>query len=113
MLKLLIHVAEASRWDTAATNAVNFLKSRKEGEEFTMVMIANADAVTRCTACDRPLFDKLKQIVLDGGEIFICENALKKFEIPTGRLPEFFKTVPAGIRALAEYQANGFYYVRP
>jgi hypothetical protein len=28
------------------------------------------------------VFDKLKQIVLDGGEIFLCENALQSLRSP-------------------------------
>ena len=112
-LRLLIHVAQTDRWDVAAGNAINFLKTRLAGEELKVRMIANADAVTRCVQCDRPLFDLLKQIVLDGGEIYLCENALKKFEIPVSRLPDIFRTVPAGIRALVEFQEDGWRYVRP
>ncbi len=112
-LKLLIHVAQQERWDVAATNALNFLKTRADGEELRVRIIANADSVTRCIRCDRPLFDKLKQIVLDGGEIYLCENSLRAFEIPKSRLPEFFKTVPAAIRALVEFQSQGWVYVRP
>ncbi|MGB9713224.1 MAG: DsrE family protein [Dissulfurimicrobium sp.] len=112
-LKLLIHVAQADKWDTAAGNAINFLKTKQTGEELRVRMIANADAVTRCTQCDRPLFDVLKQIVLEGGEIYLCENALRNFGIHVSRLPEIFKTVPAGIRALVELQNDGWRYVRP
>lgn len=112
-LKLLIHVAQPDRWDVAAGNAINFLKTRQPGEDLKVRMIANADAVTRCVQCDRPLFDVLKQIILEGGEVYLCENALRKFEIPVSRLPEIFKTVPAGIRALVELQNDGWRYVRP
>ncbi len=112
-LKLLIHVAQQERWDVAARNAVNFLKTRREDEDLKLCIVANADSVTRCIKCDRPLFDQLKQIILDGGEIFLCENSLEAFQIPKSRLPEFFKTVPAAIRALAELQAEGWLYVRP
>ncbi len=112
-LKLLIHVAQKERWDIGVKNAINFLKTKKEDETLKVKIIANGDSVTRCTKCDRELFDNLKQLVLDGGEIYLCENSLKAFDIPKTRLPEIFKTVPAAIRALYDLQRNGWIYVRP
>ncbi len=112
-LKLLIHVAAKEKWDMAVRNGLNFLKTGKGDEELRVILIANGDSVTRCTKCDRALFDNLKQFVLDGGEIYICENSLKDFGIPTSRLPEIFSTIPAAIRALVDYQRDGWIYVRP
>ena len=112
-LKLLIHVAQKERWDIAVKNAINFLKTAREDETLKVVLIANGDSVTRCTKCDRQLFDGLKQLVLDGGKIFLCENSLRNFDIPKSRLPEVFDTVPAAIRALVDYQRDGWIYVRP
>ena len=112
-LKLLIHVAQKERWDIAVKNGLNFLKTKKPDEELRVRLIANGDSVSRCTKCDRDLFDNIKQLVLDGGEIFLCENSLKAFDIPKTRLPEVFKTVPAAIRALVDLQLEGWIYVRP
>ncbi len=111
-LKLLIHVAQQERWEVGAKNALNFLKTGKEGEDLKVRIIANADSVTKCIECDRPLFDRLKQLVLDGGEIFLCENSLRDFGISRERLPEIFKTVPAAVRAIVDHQADGWLYVR-
>ncbi len=112
-IRLLIHVASKDRWDVAVKNALNFLKTAAPGEELKVCIVANADSVTRCIKCDRPLFDRLKQLVLDGGHIYLCENSLAAFEIPVSRLPEFFETVPAAIRALVDLQMEGWTYVRP
>ncbi len=112
-IKLLIHVASSNRWEVAAKNSINFLKSKEDNEELYVRIVGNGDAVTRCIKCDRPLFDKLKQIVLDGGEIYLCENSLKDHDIKRERLPDFFNTVPAAIRVLAEWQQQGWVYVRP
>jgi len=111
-LKLMIHVAQKERWMVGAKNALNFLKSAVEGDTLKVRIIANADSVTQCIKCDRPLFDKLKQLVLDGGEIYLCENSLKDFEINKSRLPEIFKTVPAAVRAVADMQTQGWLYMR-
>ncbi len=112
-LRLLIHVAEMGRWDIAVKNGLNFLKTARPGEELQVRIVANGDSVTRCVKCDRPLFDNLKQLVLDGGRIFLCENSLSAFDIPVSRLPDFFETVPAAIRALVDLQREGWIYVRP
>ncbi len=111
-LKVLVHVAQQERWDVGVKNALNLLKTAREGEVLKVRIVANADSVTRCTKCDRVLFDRLKQLVLDGGEIFLCENSLRDFGIPRERLPEIFQTVPAAIRTLADLQAEGWFYVR-
>lgn len=112
-LKLLLHVASKDRWMPAATNALNFLKAREEGEKVSIILLANSDAVTQCVQCDRELFDRLRQIILDGGKIQVCANALAAFSIPQERLPDFFTVVPSGIRALVLLQSDGWIYVRP
>ncbi len=112
-LKLLIHVAQKERWDIAVKNGLNFLKTAGRDEDLRVRIVANGDSVTRCVKCDRPLFDNLKQLVLDGGVVFLCENSLAAFDIPVSRLPEFFDTVPAAIRALVDFQREGWIYVRP
>ncbi len=112
-MKLLIHVAQKERWEVAADNALNYLKTRREGEELQVRLVANADSVTRVCACEPELFKRLRQVVLDGGEIYLCENAMAKFGIEKEKLADIFKTVPAGIRALVELQDQGWRYVRP
>ncbi|OCC15383.1 hypothetical protein DBT_1130 [Dissulfuribacter thermophilus] len=111
--KLLIHVGQKERWEVSITNAENFLKAAKEGEELEVVIIANADSVLRVKECDRQLFDKMKQFVLDGGKIFLCENSLNAFGISKNSLAGYLGTVPAAIMALYEYQKDGWVYVRP
>ncbi len=111
--KLLIHVAQKERWGVAITNAINFLKTAKEGEDLKVRIVANADSVTIIQECNRELFDRMKQLAIDGNDIFFCENSLNAFEIERNRLPDFLKTVPAAIRALADLQADGWIYVRP
>ena len=112
-LRLLIHVAQKERWDVAVENGLNFLRSSMPGEDLRVRIVANGDSVARCIKCDRPLFDRLKQLVLDGGHIYLCENSLAAFDIPVSRLPDLFETVPAAIRFLADSQREGWIYVRP
>ncbi len=111
--KLLIHVAQKERWEVAAVNAINFLKAGQEGDTLRVRLVANADSVTRVCSCEPELFEKLRQVVLDGGEIYLCENAMAKFGVKKEGLADIFKTVPAGIMALVDMQAEGWIYVRP
>ena len=113
--RLLIHVGQKERWEVAVTNALNFLKAKKEGEKLEVAIIANADSVLRVKecGCDRELFDRMKQLVLDGGRIYLCENSLKAFGISKEGLADYLQTVPAAIMALYEFQKNGWVYVRP
>ncbi len=113
--KLLIHVGQKERWEVGITNAINFLKAAKPGEELKVVIIANADSVVRVKecGCERELFDRMKQLVLDGGKIYLCENSLNAFGIPKESLADYLGTVPAAIMALYEYQQDGWVYVRP
>ena len=112
-IKVVIHVGQKERWEVGVTMALNLLKTKKEGEELEVAIVANADSVTRCVQCDRELFDRLKQLVLDGGRIHLCENSLRAFEIEKERLPEVFGTVPAAVRALVDMQRGGWIYLRP
>ena len=111
-LKLIVHVAHKERWMVGVKNALNFLRSAEPGDNLRVRIIANTDSVTQCIKCDRPLFDRLKQLILDGGEIYLCSNSLRDFEIKESRLPEIFKTVPAAVRAIADWQAQGWLYIR-
>jgi len=110
--RLLIHVAQKERWEAALTNALDFLKAGK-GEEPQAIIVADADSVVRVKACDRKLFDRMKQFVLDGGRIYLCENSLKAFGIAKEGLADYMLTVPAAIMALYDFQKEGWVYVRP
>lgn len=111
--RLLLHVPSSDRWDVAATNAINFIKTKRENEELSVRIIGNAQAVTIAGSCDAQIYEKLRQVFLDGGEILLCENALAKFEIKKESLAEIFNTVPAGIRAITDSIESGWIYVRP
>jgi intracellular sulfur oxidation DsrE/DsrF family protein len=111
--KLLLHIPSSDRWDVGATNAINFLKSKRDNEELSVKIVGNSEAVTISAACDGALYDKLRQIVLDGGEIVLCEFALSKFGIKKEQLADIFKTVPGGIRAITDAIEDGWIYVRP
>lgn len=112
MLRLLIHVPDSTRAKVGLKMAQNFLKTQKEGENLVTRVLFNAQGVTILLDGDEELQDLLQGLAQKGGEIYFCENALKAFNVSQDRVPPFAKTVPAGIRALVEWQEEGFRYVR-
>ncbi len=112
MLKLLIHVPDSTRAKIANKMALNFLKTRKEGEDLVVRLLFNAQGVTVLLENDQELLSGLEELSREGGEIYFCENALRAFGIEKEKVPAFARTVPAGIRVLVEWQDEGFRYVR-
>ncbi len=111
-LKLLLHVPDAARYKVALNMGINFLKTRKEGETLTARVLVNAQGITVLLEDDSQADEKRKLFTELGGEIYFCENAMKAFDVPKEKVPAGCFTVPAGIRALVEWQEEGFRYVR-
>ncbi len=112
-LKLVLHVPESTRYKVALNMGVNFLKTRKEGEELEARILVNAQGITvLLEEWKDEIKAKMQEFQNLGGEIYFCENAMKAFQVPKEKIPSGGKTVPAGIRALAEWQQEGFAYVR-
>ena len=112
-LRLLLHVAQKESWGAAIGNAFNFLKSANPADKLEVRLIANGDSVESCSPCAPELLSRLSMLSDHSVQIFLCENSLKAHGIDASSLPSFVKTVPAGIRALAELQEEGWRYVRP
>jgi len=53
-----------------------------------------------------------KEVLSCGADVYFCENAIKAFSISPDILPEQSQTIPSGIVALAQWQEEGFRYVR-
>ncbi len=93
---------------------VNFLKTKKEGEDLSARVLVNAQGITiLLEELPSDILTKMKEFMELGGELYFCENAMRAFNVPRDKVPAGGKTVPAGIRALVEWQAEGFAYVRP
>jgi NitT/TauT family transport system ATP-binding protein len=96
-LKLLLHAPTAAALARARRNAVNAHRARAD---LMIAIIANGDAVA--AALDRPDAET-------DGLLVLCEVSLGRL----GRLPPpGVRTVPVAALALAEWQADGWRYVR-
>lgn len=112
-LRVVLHVPDSTRYKVALNMGVNFLKTRQEGEELKAYILVNAQGITVLLE-DFPseIQEKMEEFLGLGGEIYFCENAMRAFNVPREKVPAQTKTVPAGIRALVEWQEEGFAYVR-
>ncbi len=111
-LKLLLHVPDSTRYKVALNMGINFLKTKASGEELIARILVNAQGITVLLEKDQEADEKRKTFQELGGELYFCENAMKAFNVPKENVPAGCFTVPAGIRALVEWQDEGFRYVR-
>ena len=60
-----------------------------------------------------PVAERIEGLVAIGVEVLACENTLTTIHKTAADLLPGVKTVPSGIPAIVEREAQGWYYVRP
>ncbi|QJA05611.1 hypothetical protein FVE67_01830 [Thermosulfurimonas marina] len=108
--RLVLHVPESQRFEVALKVARNFVKAMA-GEPHTARILVNAEGITILKRFSE-VEDLYREARKEGVEVYFCENAMRAFDIPRELLPEGARTVPAGIKALVEWQNQGMAYVR-
>ncbi|MCS7149407.1 MAG: DsrE family protein [Caldimicrobium sp.] len=109
-LKLVVHVPDPQRFEAGLKVSRNFALQMM-GKKYDLRILVNYEGV-KVLQDFTPFWDLYKEVLNLGGEIFFCETALRSAEISKEKLPEGANTVPSGIVALAEWQKEGFSYVR-
>ncbi len=114
-LKVLFHINEPERWDTALGNITNLLKDVGE-DGVDVVAIANGPSVN--AFIDDKKLESIKGLLEKGVKFLTCQNSLKKMCsagvcISEESLPSFIEVVPAAITEIIKMQADGFAYVKP
>jgi hypothetical protein len=115
-LKVLFHINELERWDTALGNIINLLKDVGE-DAVDAVVLANGPAVN-AYGNDNKL-SVMKGLSERGVRFLACRNSLRKMCssgdacINEDNLSSFIETVPAGITAIIKMQSYGYAYVKP
>jgi intracellular sulfur oxidation DsrE/DsrF family protein len=115
-LKVLFHINELERWDTALGNIINLLKDVGE-EAVDVVVLANGPSVN-AYGNDNKL-SVMKGLSERGVRFLACRNSLRKMCasgdtcINEESLSSFIETVPAGITAIIKIQSDGYAYVKP
>ncbi len=108
--KLLLHSPESDRFELALKLARNFIKVLTE-KDFLVRILVNAERITILKHFNE-VEDLYYEAIKEGVEVYFCENAMKAFDVTPELIPEKGKTVPAGIKALVEWQNEGYRYVR-
>lgn len=108
--KLLLHVPESNRFELALKVASNFIKAIGN-ESYSVRVLVNAEGITVLTRFDE-VKNLFQEALSQGVEVYFCENAIRTFNIDPSLLPKGSGTVPFGIKALVEWQSEGYKYVR-
>jgi len=101
--KTLFYIKDPSKWDEVVEKGLGLIKNGQK-----VAILASDEAVTRCIRCDRLLFDRLKQFVLDEGDVFICKESLKKFNIPEKRPPDYLIRIDSASSLISKKKADGW-----
>lgn len=114
-LKVLFHINEVERWDTALGNITNLLKDVGE-DAVQAVALANGPSVN--AFIDDEKLKKIKELIDKGVKFQTCRNSLKKMCssgvcLTEDSLPSFIGVVPAGITEIIKMQGDGYAYVKP
>ncbi|MCI4625363.1 MAG: DsrE family protein [Candidatus Magnetoovum sp. WYHC-5] len=116
-LKVLFHVNEEEKWNTALANVTNLFKDVGDGAA-DVVVLANGPSVKAYV--DSGKLKVMEELARKGALFLACRNSLKKMcEEQTGAcvnestLPDFVKVVPAGVTEIIKRQMDGFAYIKP
>ncbi|MBF0345200.1 MAG: DsrE family protein [Nitrospirae bacterium] len=115
-LKVIFHVNEPDKWDTALGNVSNLLKD-VGNDAVDVKVLANGPSIT--AFADETKLSVMKELSEKGVIFLACRNSLNKLGcsgsvcITTENLPPFINIVPAGITELIKRQAEGYAYVKP
>lgn len=115
-LKVIFHVNNPERWETALGNITNLLKDVGDGGA-DVIVLSNGPSVQAYADSDK--VDKMKTLAEKGVVFKACRNSLKNLCsggnicLNEENLPEFVQVVPAGITELIRRQAEGYAYVKP
>ena len=108
--KLVLHVPESKRFEVALKVALNFIRAMTGGD-FSVRILVNAEGVTILKRF-KEVEELYHEVVKKGAMVYFCENAMSAFEVAPELVPENGKTVSVGIKALVEWQNEGYRYVR-
>ena len=95
----------------ALTNMEN-LRAAKPGARINLLVNGPAVKFFRKSGEDEFL-TRIKNLIQAEVTVFICQNALRAFDLPEAALCPGCETVPAGVVALIKLQQQGCAYIKP
>ena len=109
-MKVVIHVGNASQWDTAVKNSNNLKAVEADA---VIEIVVNAGGVTLFRKPDAPLLEQMSSLAAIDTPVKLCRNALVADDIQESSLPDGAQVVPAGIVELIQRQEEGYAYISP
>ena len=95
----------------ALTNMEN-LRAAKPGAGINLLVNGPAVKFFRKKG-EAEFLTRIKNLIQSEMTVFICQNALRAFEIPEEDLCPGCETVPAGVVTLIKLQQQGCAYIKP
>ncbi|MGB9760955.1 MAG: DsrE family protein [Caldimicrobium sp.] len=111
MLKVLFHVPDSSRFQ-ACLRQVNNLLATISDEPYEIRVLVNFEGI-KVVENFAPYEEMFKMLTEKGVKFFFCQNPFKTFGISTELVPPPAEIISSGIRALVDWQKEGFVYIRP
>lgn len=109
--RVVFHLSDLDKWPVALANAKNLIAASQEIE---VEVLVNSRAVAAfATPESMEWSEQLAALQALGVQFLVCANSLKEHQIGPSNLPQGILTVPVGVLALVEKQAEGYAYIKP
>lgn len=114
MFKLIIHISDRDKWQTALNNINNTIKALRT--PYKIVVVANVNAIQGYLD---PEIRAQITAINDSDVVFTaCNNSLVGQNVAPSTLnpadvPSKIEIVPVGIIAIVEHQNQGYAYMKP
>lgn len=104
-MQIIFHVNERSRFNHAKANILNLQSFKLKN----IALLLNGEAIQIILEKE----EELIQLKEKGLDVLLCQNSLRAYQIDVKKLPQEFTIVPSGVYTLAQYQNEGYAYIKP
>ncbi len=112
--QVVFHLSEESIDDVkfALNNILNLLNDLGS-EKVDVELLVNGPAVKAFKAEGEEISGLLDQVLEQGVDLALCNNALKKYDLSPDIMRSEARVVPSGVGELVRRQTEGWAYIRP
>lgn len=114
MYKVIFHLNEKEKVETACRNIENLLNDiQSSDEKIEVELLVNAAAVNSFKKDDKENHEAIKSILKRGVKIAICNNTLNGLKLSKEDLLKDLVLVTSGVGELTRKQNDGWAYIKP
>ena len=109
-----VSIDGAEKWHGALRNVENTRKELGAGTKIEVVAHGKGVGMllTKTSAENAELKEKLEKLHADGVVFAVCENTMKREKLEKKDLVELTTTVPSGVSEVVRKQGEGFAYIK-